>query len=203
MKKSEIQTDTPVLDEMQANDTPPQSKETADLEKTSASPKEEASNAPLFAEAEVEAKAETEAETELEAPAENVPADDTAALAAEVDRLRDELARRDAMSERMARESEELYALYPDLDLRTLPDSVWEDVRRGVPIAAAYALAERKRVYREQKAAICNQVNRDRSTGAIDGAGSDYFSPAEVRQMSAAEVRKNYTSIMHSMQKWH
>ncbi len=126
-----------------------------------------------------------------------------AALQAEIDRLREELAGRDAFYERMAKESEELYSLYPDADPHMLPDSVWEDVRRGIPIAAAYALSERRRTLAAQKAEECNRNNSRRSCGAIESTVQDYYSPGEVRNMSAAEVRKNYTNIMRSMQKWH
>ncbi len=131
------------------------------------------------------------------------PECETDLLRAEVKRLQEELAERDALNERMANESEELYSLYPDADLRSLPDSVWEDVRRGIPLAAAYALAERRRFCTAQKAEASNLRNRRRSAGALDPTESDYFSPAEVRSMTAAEVKRNYTNIMRSMQKWH
>lgn len=98
---------------------------------------------------------------------------------------------------------EEFSALYPQVAIQSLPDSVWADVGRGIPISAAYALAERKRFCAEALAAKSNQSNKERSSGALSGTESDYFSPSEVRSMSPSEVRSNYKKIMYSMQKWH
>ncbi len=164
---------------------------------------------PLYEPAETEPSVSESAAPTAEVPAaemqEASPSreEEAAALQAEINRLREELAGRDAFYERMARESEELYSLYPEADPHTLPDSVWEDVRRGIPIAAAYALSERRRACEAQKAEEANRNNSRRSSGAIEATAQEYYSPGEVRSMSASEVRKNYTNIMRSMQKWH
>lgn len=123
-------------------------------------------------------------------------------LLAEIARLREELARRDTMAERFAKEGEEFRSLYPGTDLQDVPDSVWNDVKRGIPLAAAYALAERRRYCTEQKALEYNQENLKRSSGSLEPTEPDYYSPAEVRAMSQNEVRANYDKIMRSMQKW-
>lgn len=106
------------------------------------------------------------------------------------------------MAERFAREGEEFRALYPETDLQNIPDSVWNDVRRGIPLAAAYALAERRHYCTELKANEYNLTNRMRSSGSLEPTEPEYFSPAEVRAMSQSEVRANYQKIMRSMQKW-
>lgn len=103
----------------------------------------------------------------------------------------------------LGRECEEFNALYPEIPLSSLPESVWEATRQGIPLAAAYALEERRRIRSEEKARESNLRNRQRSTGELRPAANDFFSPAEVRAMSTAEVRANYQSIMRSMQKWH
>lgn len=139
-----------------------------------------------------------------EATAKDEPeADGTEDLLAEIERLKAELAQRDAMAERLAREGEEFHALYPDANMQDLPDSVWQDVGRGIPIAAAYALFERRRFTTEQKALEYNHANARRSSGSLEPTAPDYYSPAEVRAMSQSEVRANYDKIMRSMQKWH
>ena len=124
-------------------------------------------------------------------------------LRSELMRLRAELAERDRMLTRIGTECEEFRQLYPDASLSDLSDGVWEDVRRGVPIAAAFALSERRRQLTEQKAAQYNLTNSHRSAGSVAGGENEYFSPAEVRAMSGAEVRENYQKIMRSMTQWH
>lgn len=124
-------------------------------------------------------------------------------LRGELTALRRELDTRNAIWSRLGRECEEFQALYPEASLTDLDDGIWEDVRRGVPIAAAFALAERKRSRTEELALESNQANQRRSSGAVSGIENDYFSPAEVRAMSRHEVRKNYQKIVRSMKAWH
>lgn len=124
-------------------------------------------------------------------------------LRGELNRLKAKLAAREEMLTRIGFECEEFRTLYPDKALTDLSDSVWEEVRRGVPIAAAFALSERRRQLTEQKASESNLSNGRRSAGAVGGVENDYFSPAEVRAMSQTQVRENYQQIMRSMQKWH
>ena len=102
----------------------------------------------------------------------------------------------------MQTECAEFAELYPKVPLCDLPDTVWADVGRGIPVSAAYALYERRAAYTEKIAAQTNEQNRARSAGALAGGRNGFLSPAEVRAMSPAEVRKNYQTIMQSMQKW-
>lgn len=129
--------------------------------------------------------------------------DELARVRRELNELRGRLSRQEAFFARADRECEEFRTLYPDVSLSTLPDSVWKSVGDGIPIAAAYALAERRRVHSEELAQASNAENRRRSPGALSPAADDYFTPAEVRAMTPAEVRSNYQKIMQSMQKWH
>ena len=120
----------------------------------------------------------------------------------ELSALREELAKRDSRLEQMGAEYEEFSTLYPKTPLSEIPDSVWENVKKGIPIAAAFALFEKKRMQSEQNASQSNHNNASRSAGALSPTRSDYFSPAEVRAMSQQEVRENYQKILQSMQKW-
>ena len=104
--------------------------------------------------------------------------------------------------QRIGIEYAEFCDLYPNRSPEELPDEVWESVRKGVPLSAAYALAERRRIRTEEKARILNEENKRRSSGSVKGDASDYFSPSEVRAMTQAEVRANYQSILLSMAKW-
>ena len=96
----------------------------------------------------------------------------------------------------------EFRSLYPDLSLSSLPDSVWEDVSRGVPLTAAVALSERRRELTQKQAEEANRKNGSRDCGAIGSSISGFLSAREVRAMTPAEVRENYKKIMLSMPKW-
>ena len=124
------------------------------------------------------------------------------ALRGELTRMREELQQHQARLERLGSEYAEFRTLYPDTDPETLSDEVWSNVRRGIPIAAAVALWEKKRQYTEDLAARQSAENRRRSTGSVTSGASGYLSPEEVRSMSPEEVRENYQSILKSMSKW-
>ena len=133
-----------------------------------------------------------------------------AAFAGELESLRQELMRlKEALEAakstpaNISGELEEFRSLYPGISPDQIPDDVWEHARQGVPIAAAYALACRKKERPAELARSANLENAARSTGALEETRSGYFTPEEVRAMSASEVRKNYSRIMLSMQKWH
>ena len=127
-------------------------------------------------------------------------------LRSELKQLREELSLRDArmqQEERIGREFAEFCELYPDVPVSTLPKEIWQDVEKGNSLAAAYALAEKKKAIALKSAGESNVSNRARSSGAIHNAENFEFSPAEVRAMTSEEVRANLPKIMRSMQKWH
>ena len=125
------------------------------------------------------------------------------ALERELTALRRDLEERQAEMLRVTADYEEFCSLYPDVSTEALPDAVWSDVERGIPLAAAFALAERKALLLEKKAALCNSENQKRSAGSLAGTENNFFSIGEVRAMSRAEVRQNYQKIIQSMKKWH
>ncbi len=131
-------------------------------------------------------------------------ADEAAALREELDRLRLELDQSRAFYGRMEAECAEFSELFPEVPLSSIPEPIWQSVKSGVPLAAAYALAARRESLRAQRAGEVNRENGLRSSGALNqDTYNDYFSPAEVKAMSPAEVRANYTKIINSMSKWH
>ena len=129
-------------------------------------------------------------------------AEQIAFLRAELSRMQAKLEEKDAFYTRVSLECAEFSTLFPETPLSELPDSVWESVKNGIPIAAAYALEQHRNAMAQARAAQVQQRNRERSAGAVGQPEDEYFSPAEVRAMSQAEVRKNYQKIMLSMQKW-
>ena len=135
-----------------------------------------------------------------EQPEETAPS--VEALMARIEELEATLAAREQLAERMTRECEEFEVYFPETSLRTIPDSVWNQVHAGIPLAAAYALYERgiqnqkkKDEQREARVASC-------SVGVPGERQEHYFSPAQVRAMSRGEVRENYDRIFESMRHW-
>ncbi len=127
------------------------------------------------------------------------PADELAILRAELEGLRSRLDEQNRYFERMSREIAEFTEVFPGEELGSLPGEVWESVRSGVPLAAAYAYDRARR----KRAAEINVKNSENSSGCLDGRGkTGFFTPNEVRSMSASEVRENYTKIIDSMKSW-
>lgn len=138
-----------------------------------------------------------------EAQSESSPEDEISRLRGELDELRTKLSEREAAFERMSVECAEFSELYPDRPLNSVPSEVWDSVRAGIPLAAAFSYYEVRRAHREAQAGIVNDNNRISSAGSVSKSQPDYFSPGEVRAMSAAEVRTNYQKIIASMKMWH
>ena len=124
-------------------------------------------------------------------------------LKKELETLRAELEEKKKSFERMSREIGEFSEIFPEKSISSIPDNVWESVKRGIPLAAAYALYERKNAVRADAASRINERNGEKSTGAIGRSSTEnFYTPDEVRAMSRAEVKRNYSKILESMKKW-
>ena len=127
-------------------------------------------------------------------------------LRGELMQLREELNKNQeklAQMQHIEKQYAEFAAIYPNTPIASLSQEVWRGVESGNTLAAAFALAEHRHQLSLQKASASNADNRARSAGAAKNAESVEFSPAEVRAMTATEVRANLSKIMRSMQKWH
>ena len=130
-------------------------------------------------------------------------AERAARLEGELADLRASIDAERAQNSRMLGEYSEFSELFPDVPLESVNESVWESVKKGIPLAAAYALYDKKNEIAAQAAAAVNEKNSAVSAGAVKGGGCDeYYSPAEVRAMSHDQVRANFDKIMASMKKW-
>ena len=150
--------------------------------------------------------AEVETETETEAEAEVDPTSELESLRIEISTLKEELKLLEDMkkhSERVLEEVNEFTSLFPEKSIDTLPDEVWEQVRRGSSLAASFALYEKKRTHMEELARGINRKNASLSAGlaGVD-TSCEYFTQEQVRAMSRAEVKQNYEKIRESMKRW-
>ena len=123
----------------------------------------------------------------------------------EILKLREELTRLEELREKsmkMLQEFDEFVSLFPEQRIENLPDEVWNEAKRGASLAAAYALYEKRREAKERLASQINAKNAALSAGKAGEAANEYFSYEQVKGMSQAEVRKNYSKIRESMKKW-
>ncbi len=134
---------------------------------------------------------------------ENATIKELEALREQVGELTQLLAKKQAESERIAKQLGDFYELFPDTAVDALPDEVWEDVKRGNSLAAAYAIYNRKLSIKAEQIKKINQKDASLSAGkAGKDAASEYYTPDEVRAMSREQVRANYQKIISSMKKW-
>ena len=92
---------------------------------------------------------------------------------------------------------------FPDVSVRTIPDEVWENVKQGNSLAAAYSVYERKISEAARRIEQINAQNAKKSAGAAGkNLNQEFFSADDVRKMSPSEVRANYAKIRRSMEKW-
>ncbi|MBQ3228110.1 MAG: hypothetical protein IJB43_05955 [Clostridia bacterium] len=124
-------------------------------------------------------------------------------LHTELDDLRAKLEKAERAAREITEGWREFTELYPDADISTLPDSFNAALERGIPPAAAYALELRRREVEQIKIARAYRKAREQSFGRIESAEDSLYSPAEVRAMKPAEVRKNIEKIRRSMKSWH
>lgn len=131
------------------------------------------------------------------------PIDTGAELRAEIVKLRAELEGIGSKRSKFISEIKEFASIFGADSVSKIPDEVWESTSSGVPLAAAYALYEKREALRAQMAERVNKKNASMSAGAIKNATNpEFFSPAEVKVMSAKEVKRNYNRIIESMKKW-
>ncbi len=128
--------------------------------------------------------------------------DELSALRRQNEELKHELESRRSFSQRIESEITEFSEMFPDISLSKIPDEIWAEVKGGLPLSAAYARHERKRALSEMHTAQINNAARENSSGSLGNRTEYYYSPEEVRKMSASEVKKNYSHIIDSMKRW-
>ena len=152
----------------------------------------------------IEDVAESEEAFEDYAEAEEV--DEISLLKTELEALRMELKSRDereALNSRMIQELNEFQEYFPEVEIRSIPNDIWEQVKNGASLSASFALNLRKIEIERKKVRDFNEKNRRMSAGALlQGDGEKFYSPSEVKRMSPAQVRAHYDDIVESMRHW-
>ena len=127
-------------------------------------------------------------------------------LKGELEALRAELNVRNEVEKAQSRilsELSEFQEYFPEVDLHSIPNEIWERVKSGSSLASSYALFLRRRDLEKKKIGDFNEKNRRMSAGSLlSGEGEKYFSPSEVKKMTPAQVRSNYDDIVASMKHW-
>lgn len=93
--------------------------------------------------------------------------------------------------------------LFPEVDVNSIPESVWADMEKGIPLTYAYAFyaltGESNNAYAES---VNDRNNRAALPSVSEGADEGELSMDEVSNMSTAAVKKNFPKILRSISKW-
>ena len=108
-----------------------------------------------------------------------------------------------AREEAIANQINEFAELFPDVSIKSIPDDVWDNVKKGNSLAAAYSVYERRITEAARRIELINAKNAEKAAGiAGKSLPQEFFSADDVRKMSPSEVRANYAKIRRSMEKW-
>lgn len=107
----------------------------------------------------------------------------------------------DRRKDRYVAEMREFKELYPEVDKKKIPQSVWDEVARGVDLSSAYAKYERKQSLAKAKADKANVANARAAVPKIrdDQKTEKIFTMEEMKNMSPVEVKRNYEAILRSL----
>ncbi len=148
--------------------------------------------------AEAVRKTETEAEEIRKIPQADPEEPKTQALKSALAKKEQALAALEDTRAKCAAAFEDFRKEFPNVTISELDESLWEQVKSGIPLAAAYAL----KLHRENKKSGTEKRERAPWQSLDESAADSLYTPAEVKRMSEAEVRRNYDRIRESMKHW-
>ena len=93
--------------------------------------------------------------------------------------------------------------IFPEVSAEEIPESVWEEVHKGVSLAHAYALWTVTGENLNRRAADINRRN-EQSGAAVKGesAAEPVFTKEQVEKMNGRDVKSNYKNILKAMKNW-
>lgn len=97
-----------------------------------------------------------------------------------------------------------LLSLFPKLNASAVPDEVWDRVREGDSLSAAYCLWLVKTVKEKKRIDGVNSRNAHAALPPVsdDSEREGFFTRDTVRNMSREQIRKNLDRILKSMDSW-
>ena len=105
--------------------------------------------------------------------------------------------------EKMANDIKRFRESFPDVSAEDIPETVWDEVANGIPLAHAYALFEATENRINARAESVNARNGAiASLGVVGNATEPSFTKEQVEKMSGKDVRSNYKSILKAMKSW-
>lgn len=114
------------------------------------------------------------------------------------------LRRENREKEKVSKELDRLWEMFPDVTPEDVPDELWELVENGETLLGAYCILMAKKNIEDQKAREKNRENSMRTPPAVKGGTEkkEYFTRDRVSEMDRNQVRKNYDAIVDSMKYW-
>lgn len=98
---------------------------------------------------------------------------------------------------RFISETEEFYENFPDVDLDSVSDTIWQKVKQGENLSSAY----KQQKETEKNALLRNEKNRMSSPGGVGKPvpQKGIYNARDVRAMTPKQVKAEYDSIIKSM----
>lgn len=94
-------------------------------------------------------------------------------------------------------------ALFPDVAAEDIPETVWADMEKGIPLAYAYALYSLTEGKNSIYAEGVNKRNNQVSPPPMgEGTDEGELSMEEVEAMSPKAIKNNFSRILRSIGKW-
>ena len=103
----------------------------------------------------------------------------------------------------LAEEIRQFRNLFPDVAAEDIPESVWVDMERGIPLPYAYALVVLSDSKQNDYAKDINDRNTNGAPPPVGESTEDgEISMEEVEAMSPKAIKNNFGRILRSIGKW-
>lgn len=114
------------------------------------------------------------------------------------------LRRENEMRDKVTRDIDRLWEMFPDIKLDSVPEELWEMVSQGESLLGAYCILLCRDGLEKEKAQKKDRENSAKTPPAVKSGSEspEFFTREAVSKMSRAEVRKHYDKIVESMKNW-
>ena len=114
------------------------------------------------------------------------------------------LRRENQMKDKVAKDIDRLWEMFPDIKLDSVPEELWEMVSQGESLLGAYCILLCKENLEKEKAQEKDRENSAKTPPAVKSGGEkpEFFTREAVSKMTREQVRKHYDKIVESMKHW-